>query len=226
MRTVAWLALAAIPPALAGEPLATEDAAVLERGVCEAELWHRWSTNQGHEGWLASACAVSEHLELGAGYARTRDAEVGGHSQFKLEAKGVFVRNERWSGGAIAAVLRDGAHPSRDSALHEAYAAGLVSFSALDDALRIHLNAGVGWRRNDYTTGVAGIAVEYHLRDDWTLLGEVFRDGPGRPRYQLGVRYVLVTDRVELFASGGDRFGEGDGWFAKFGARFQSWTLF
>jgi hypothetical protein len=228
VKSIAWLALAASAPAFAGEPLATEDASVLERGVCQAELWHRWSTNGAHEGWLVPACSVGDALELGVGYARTRDADAGGHSRFLLQAKGVAWRSadDRWSAGAIAAALRDGAHESRGSALHEAYAAGLVSFNALDNALRVHLNTGVAWRRSDYTTGVYGAAVEYDLRDDWTLMAEVFRDEPGRAKFQLGVRYALVTDRVELFASGGDRFGGGDGWFAKFGVRFQSWRLF
>ena len=37
----------------------------------------------------------------------------------------------------------------------------------------------------------------------------------------------LITDRVELFISGGDRFnGNADSWFAKFGVRFQTWKLF
>ena len=55
----------------------------------------------------------------------------------------------------------------------------------------------------------------------------LYRDAPGRPSYQVGVRYLLVTDRVELFASGGSRLGDrGDTWFAKFGARIQTWKLF
>ena len=68
---------------------------------------------------------------------------------------------------------------------------------------------------------------DHDLRDDWTLLGELFRDAPGRPSYQVGIRYLLVTDPVELFASYGSRLGEsGDTWFAKFGARIQTWKLF
>ena len=155
------------------------------------------------------ACAVNDFLELGVGGARYRDPDVGGHSLLRLQAKSVFYRDpsDRWSAGAVAGVQRDGGHESRSSFVHDAAALGLVSFNALDNALRIHANAGVVYRRSEYTTPAWGTAIEYDLRDDWTLLAELYRDAPGRPNYQLGVRYLLVTDRVELFASGGSRLG-------------------
>lgn len=228
-RLVPVFVLLAAEFASAGEPLVTDDASILEKGVCQIESWHRWSTGGGHEGWLLPACSVNEHLELAVGGARYRYPEVGGHSLLLLQAKAVFWRaqDERWSIGAVAAAQRDGGHESRGKAFHQASALGLLSFNALDDALRVHVNGGVAYDRAAYTTGVWGTAVEYDLRDDWTAMGEIYRDEPGRAKFQLGVRYTMVTDRVELFLSGGDRFGGGgDGWFAKFGVRFQTWKLF
>jgi hypothetical protein len=215
--------------ALAAQPLATDDAAILPKGVCHVESWHRWSTGDGHEGWLLPGCGVNDFLELQFGGARYRDADVGGHSLLLLQAKSVFYRDpgDRWSAGAVGYALRDGGHESRNSLVHDAAALGLVSFNALDETLRVHVNAGVIYRRDEFTTGAWGIAVEFDFREDWTVLGEIFREEPGRPKFQLGLRYTLVTDRVELFASGGDRIGgKGDGWFAKFGVRFQTWKLF
>jgi hypothetical protein len=232
-RLAAWFAgvLAALcldAPARAGEPLATDDAAILERGVCQFESWHRWGPNGGHEGWGVPACSVTDWLELGAGFARSRDREAGGHTLVLLQAKSVFAGDAdgRWSAGAVVSALRDGAREARRSGFHQSAALGLVSFNLLDERLRIHANAGVVHDRDDGTTGAWGTALEYDFFHAWTALAEVFRDGPGRPSYQLGVRYTLVTDRVELFASGGERFGGGSDWFAKFGVRFQSWPLF
>ena len=48
----------------AGEPLATDNASILAKGVCHVESWHRWSTQGGHEGWLLPACSVNDYLEL------------------------------------------------------------------------------------------------------------------------------------------------------------------
>ena len=167
--------------------------------------------------------------ELAVGGARYRDPDVGGHSLLLLQAKTVFYRDtgDRWSAGAVAGAMRDGGHESRSNAFHEAAALGLLSFNALDETLRLHVNAGVVYRRAAFTTGAWGTAGEFDFREDWTLLGEIYRDSPGRPNFQLGLRYTLVTDRVELFISGGDRLhGNGDTWFAKFGVRFQTWKLF
>lgn len=224
------LSILANASATAGEPLVTDDASILDKGVCQFEAWHRWTTNGGHEGWGVPACSVHPNLELGIGFARSRDSEAGGHSLFLLQAKTVLLRaaDGSWSAGAVASVLRDGARETRRDGFHEATARGLVTFNLLDERLRIHANAGVVNSYQEYTTTAWGAAAECDFADDWTMLGEVFRDGPGRPGYQLGIRYTLVTDRVELFLSGGDRLGrvEGDNWFAKFGVRFQSWDLF
>ncbi len=228
-RLLPLLMLVSSAAALAGEPLTTDDASILDPGVCQVESWHRWSTRGGHEGWLLPACSVNEHLELGVGAARYRDAEVGGHSLLLLQAKSVFYRDpgDRWSAGAVAAAVRDGGHESRGNAFHQASALGLVSFNALDESLRLHVNAGVVYSRAEFTTGAWGTAAEFDFREGWTVMGEVYRDAPGRPSFQLGIRYLLITDRVELFLSGGDRLhGNGETWFAKFGVRFQTWKLF
>jgi len=229
VRVVALLVALGSADARAGEPLATDDATILDKGVCQVESWHRWSDSGGHVGWLLPACSVTDHLELAIGGARYREADVGGHSLFLMQAKAIAYRDpsDRFSLGGVAALQRDGGHEARSSAFHDGLALGLVTFNALEQTLRVHVNAGVVYRRDAFTTAAWGIATEFDLRDDWTLLGEVFRDEPGRPKFQLGVRYTLVTDRVELFASGGDAIdSRGDGWFAKFGVRFQTWKLF
>ncbi|HVE50303.1 MAG TPA: hypothetical protein VNG69_11880 [Casimicrobiaceae bacterium] len=221
--------LASTVPALAGEPLTTDDASILPRGICQIESWHRWSSGGGHEGWLLPACSVTDYLELSAGGARYRDADVGGHSLYQLQAKTVFASDPdgRWSAGAVFGAIRDGGHEERSRAFHLASALGLVSFAALDNALRVHANAGLAYSRREYRTSAWGTAVEFDFRENWTAMAEIFRDSPGRPSYQIGLRYLLVTDRVELFVSGGDRLGgESKNWFAKFGVRFQSWQLF
>jgi hypothetical protein len=224
-----WLATLAVPaPADAGEPLATDDASILERGVCQFEAWHRWSPNGGHEGWGVPACSVTDWLELGAGFARSRERDAGSHTLVLLQAKSVFAGDAdgRWAAGAVVSGLRDGAREGGQAAFHQSSALGLVSFALPEQRLRVHANAGIVHDRDDGTTGAWGTALEYDFFHAWTALAEVFRDGPGRASYQLGVRYTLVTDRVELFASGGERFGGGSDWFAKFGVRFQSWPLF
>lgn len=218
-----------VDAALAGEPLATDDASVLDQGTCQFEAWHRWSNSGGHVGWLVPACSVTDQVELGVGWARYREPDESGHTLFLLQAKTVLYRSpdDRWSAGAVASAVHDTGRTTRRKGIHEAAALGLLSFNALDETLRLHVNAGVIYNHGEYTTAAWGTAFEYDFREGWTAMGELFRDAPGRPSYQVGLRYLLITDRVELFVSGGDRLhGGSDTWFAKFGVRFQTWKLF
>ena len=227
-RLVPMLALAWVVRAGAGEPLATDDASIVEKGVCQFESWHRWEDNGGHEGWGVPACSVHDALELGIGGASYRNEERGKHAKLLLQAKSVFWRDpgERWSVGAVAIAVRDYGRDEH-SGFHELAALGLLSFNHPNDTTRVHVNAGAVKSRGEFSTFAWGTAIEYDFAESWTLLGEVYRDSPGRPFYQAGIRFTLVQDRVELFASGGDRIGGARGeWFAKFGVRFQSWKLF
>lgn len=228
-RCLLLFALLCALPARAGQPLATDDASILEPGVCQIEAWHRWTDNGGHEGWGIPACSVSEHLELAIGGARYR-GEGEGHGKLLLQAKTVLWRaaDERWSVGAVASWVRDNGRRSEEGdGFHEFAGLGLLSFRHPNDLLRVHANAGWVRSRNEFSTSAWGTAVEYDFAESWTLLGEAYRDSPGRPFYQAGIRFTMVQDRVELFVSGGDRIGgERSEWFVKFGVRMQSWKLF
>jgi hypothetical protein len=51
------------------------------------------------------------------------------------------------------------------------------------------------------------------LRHDLYFIPEIFRSEPGKPFYQVGLRYWLVKDRVQMDATYGDRFGsQGSHW--------------
>ena len=141
--------------AFAGEPLATDDASILPKGICQFEAWHRYSDGGGHEGWAVPACSVNDYLELGVGGARYR-AEDGSHGLLIVQAKSVFLRDadDRWSAGAVVAGIRDNRRLGQRSGFHEAAALGLFSLNFLDETLRVHANAGVLYSYTEFTTGV------------------------------------------------------------------------
>jgi hypothetical protein len=227
-RLLAMLALLVAYDAGATEPLATDTAAILERGVCQFEGWHRWGDDGDHEGWGVPACGLHRYLELGIGGARYRSGGEG-HGKLLLRAKTVFWRapEDRWSVGAVARGIRDTGRGDESGYFHEYAALALVSFSHPNEVLRLHANAGVTGNRGEFTTFAWGTAVEYDFAEGWTLLAEVYRDAPGRPTYQAGIRLTAVQDRVEVFLSGGDHpGGERGEWFAKLGVRLQSWKWF
>ena len=55
------------------------------------------------------------------------------------------------------------------------------------------------------------------------LLGEIFRDAPGRTKFQAGARYVAVPNRLEGYLSYGNRIGrESTAWWTIVGIRVQT----
>jgi len=223
------LALAAASPAWAEAPLFTDPAAIVERGTCSFETWHQWSRGGGHEGWALPACSVHPLLELGAGFARARREDAGSHTLVLLRARSAFAADAdgRWSLGGRLDALRDGTRDGGSEGIDEVAARALATVRIPQAGLRFHLNAGAARLRSEDTFAIWGVAGEVDFAHDWTLAAEFFRDQPGGPSWQAALRYLLVFDRVELFVSGGDARGrERSGWFAIFGARFQSPPLF
>jgi len=79
---------------------------------------------------------------------------------------------------------------------------------------------------NVYGTGtfaLAGAAIQYAVVPSLQLLAEIFRDEPGTGKYQLGLRYIVVPDRLEAYVSYGNRFNGPSGqWSAIVGIRVQT----
>jgi len=102
MRAAAFAAalLVTATPALAGRPLTTEDAAILEDGACQLEAWIDRARDIT-TGWLVPACNFGLGIEWQAGFAR----EWSGGSRLPeayAQAKGLLreaSEQSRWSAG-------------------------------------------------------------------------------------------------------------------------------
>src|SRR5262249_27615744 len=133
----------------------------------------------------------------------------------------IFPRDDgQWSFGVVGSGDRDTGSPHGGTAFQGFNVTGLASWYPRDD-LEIDLNLGVSYLYGSGTFAVAGGAVQYAVIDSLQLLGEVFRDEPGRAKFQLGVRGIVVPDRFEVYASYGNRFTATQ-WFATIGIRLQT----
>jgi hypothetical protein len=223
-RALLALFVAAIAlPAGAGEPLVTEDASILPKGACQLESWYR--RERGRDVlWALPACSPGDQVEFAAGAAAYRD-DTGSHGVFLVQAKPMLYRDPdgRWAAAAVLVAARDTARPSGRTGFQDAAALGVATVNFIDETLRVHVNAGVVHSHDEFTTGAWGLAAEYDLSGSWTLLGEAYRDSPGRPHFQLGVRRTIIADRLEVFASAGDQLhGTSDTRFLKIGMRLQA----
>ena len=205
------LMILAAPCARAAQPLVTDDAAVLAPNSCQLEVWAR-SSHDRREYWALPACNIAGNVELTAGGARTDVDRGAGSSNVQVQAKAVLLQRTDLSAsfGVEAGATRDTGAPHGSSAFQTYYVTALATWHPRHD-LEIDLNLG---GVNLYGTGtliVGGAAIQYAVKDNLQLLAEMFRDEPGRAKYQVGARWIAIPDRLEAFASFGNRLsGSGD----------------
>ena len=217
-----WL-IAAAWSVQAGQPLVTDDAAVVAPKTCQLETWGRFA-HDGRQYWAQPACNFTGNLELSVGGARAAPDVGESSSSIQLQAKTVLSprANGEWSFGLAGGGARDTSAPHGSSAFQIYYARALASWYPRSD-LEIDLNLGAANIYGAGTVVLAGAAMQYAVLANLQLLAETFRDEPGRGKYQGGVRYIVIPNRFETYVSYGNRFDTPSSqWSAIAGIRLQS----
>ena len=211
---LAVLALAA-SETRAARPMVIDDARLLEAKACQLEAWMRRDSNST-EYWALPACNFTGNLELTFGAARTH-ADSNGLTDTVLQGK-TSLRALETNGWGVGLVLGTVRHPRRELENGwpgDTYVNVPVSKSMHDDRWAVHFNAGAAYRRHEKRTlPTWGLGAEIDLTPALQFIPELFHFEPGRPFYQVGVRYELVKDLLQLDATYGDRLvSQGERWF-------------
>ena len=204
---LASVLLALCAPAEAGQPLFTDDAAVVAAKTCQVETFIAFG-HADREYWAQPACNFTGNVELTAAGAITDTGPEGKSGAAVLQAKSTLLPrgDGQLAFGAAAGALRDMGAAHGSSAFQTWYARALASWYPTGDT-EVDLNLGAA---NVYGTGtfaLAGVAVQYMIIPRLQLLAETYRDAPGPAKYQAGVRYAVLPSRLEAYASYGARLG-------------------
>jgi hypothetical protein len=224
MKKKKTAAIAAALPALfavethAARPMITDDARIVDPKACQVESWVKRGRGST-EFWALPACNPTGNAELTFGGALTRENGDDRFTDHLVQAKTIFrpLETNGWGAGLAVGTIR---HPRREVANGwpgDAYFYVPVSISYADDFWVLHLNAGVVHRRDDgRNVPTWGIGNEVRLRDDLFFIPEVFHTEAGRPFYQVGMRYWIVKDRLQMDATFGNRAvsATADRWFS------------
>jgi len=223
------LLIALSSPVWAARPFVTDDARLTNAGSCQLESWMRMYP-ASRELWALPACNPGGNFELtlGGGVARV-DGQVATRD-YVLQAKTLFrplSRNDWGWGMAIGMVDHPEIHPGPNQ-LGNAYAYLPLSRSFNDDQVVLHGN--LGWLRDRAThmdNLTWGMGAEYRLAEHITAIAESFGDNRVRPYWQLGGRFAVVPDRVQVDATLGQQFaGSNTGRWLSFGLRLTPDRLF
>lgn len=212
------LALLAAGPAHGARPMVTDDARIVDAKACQLESWAK-SNRNSTEYWLQPACNFSGNLELALGAARGRDDLGAETTNVLIQGKTLFkaLQPDGWSWGLALGNVRHPPIQSGSNLVGDLYAYVPATFSFRDD--RAFLHANLGWLRDrefHKNRLTWGLGTEARLAESTWLIAEAFGQNQGRPFYQMGLRYWLVPDRVQVDATYGNRAGSGteERWFS------------
>jgi len=193
----------------AGGHHAVDDAAILDPGSCQLELWiDHAAEGRGtllHAGPACRVGPVELGLNLDRFHADGRGTVMAGGLQLKWARELVPALS---AGVVIAAAVRD----------HEPNFIGTSVVLPLtwqaSESLRVHVNAGRDFLQRAANPSRSGAAVEWDANAGWSLVAERFRE-VGLDFWRAGIRYAPRPDfsvdlsRAEGMAGAPDRWALG-----------------
>lgn len=210
---VSGLGLLSGGSAMAARPMITDDARIVDDKSCQVESWARRNQGGSSEFWAQPACNFTGNLEVTLGGGWTREDGRTGNTAQVFQGKTLFksLETNGWGIGLVAGTARN----PREGGARTWYGFVPASFSFADDRFVLHTN--LGWQRDQETRKkhvTWGLGSETQLSERSYLIAETFGAGDGKPSYQMGVRYWVVPNRVQVDTTYGNRFGGGERWIS------------
>jgi hypothetical protein len=216
--TLCLALLGAVPAAHAARPMITDDARIVDAKACQVEAWAR-RNRDSTEYWALPACNPTGNAELTFGGARTQADGESAFTDNLVQAKTIFrpLQPEGWGIGLAVGAVRKLKRESANGWPGDPYFYSPISLSLPGDWWTVHLNLGAQRNRAEgRNVFLWGLGNEIALRDDLFFIPEIFHNESGRPFYQLGLRYWVVKDRLQLDSTYGNRAegGSKENWFS------------
>lgn len=202
----------------AARPMLTDDARVTDAKSCQMETWVRDNKNST-EFWALPACNFTGNLELTIGGAKSHDSNGTKTTDSVYQAKTLLrkLSTNDWGYGLVVGNVRHPAINTQSNGIGDFYAYVPSSISFLDDKFVLHTNLGVLHSKQEKNTNLTwGVGSETRLTDKSYLIAETFGQNKGNPYYQVGIRYWLVPNHVQIDTTYGDRMtnASDERWFS------------
>jgi hypothetical protein len=187
------------PLAQAGRPLATDDAATNQAGVCQIESWVDRS-DPGHSTVFAPACGLTDTVELGLEFVRGSPRQaIALERGVALKWADPDVKLGDWRFGAKLGLSQSKEPGSSDwTGASRPLLLGLASLP-IGESLALHLNLGHERRGTDRQSAtVYGAALAWTPIAQALLFTEWNGDDRSAPLRTVGARWWLVADTLGL----------------------------
>jgi hypothetical protein len=217
--------MGACAAAHAARPMVTDDANIVDPLSCQLESWVKTS-QVSLERWAVPGCNFAWDTEISVG-GNAQNAKVEGDSQFWLiQAKKRWKKLEPNSWGLSTTLGRVSERPGRSQQLSSE---SLVPSSAQDTYLNVpitwalasdrfvHLNLGwIHHERLRVSHPTWGLGGEYGLTPRTFAIGEVFGESGAQSKTQMGLRYWVSPQKLQLDTTYGQpvRGGKEERWIS------------
>ncbi len=194
--------------AVAGRPLQSEDAGVLDQAECEFEAaWGHESGGDASKSRTAAAqvgCGIGAQTQLALGLARSRSGDSRGDG-VALTGKTFLRPLTDTDAGWVLAYALSAARASGQSFRHDASEIkAVISVPLPLDNWLAHGN--LGWTRSEterQNSTIWSAAVERTGLGRFDLMAEFFGDDRSAPWWNTGVRYTAIDKKLFVDASYG-----------------------
>ncbi len=218
----AVLALSLAAPALplrAARPYFTDDARITPGGGCQIESWVHNHTRAGGatEYWALPACNPTGNLEITAGVNRlTSSVADPATGNLLIQGKTLLRTLDTGVGTGFAlgatARMSGGSTASSPQSMASFYGYNVTSIAFADEAFVLLLLAGAKRDREARRTeALWGVGSETRLlrrgERELILAAEVYGSERGSPSWQMGFRFWVVKEKVQIDAVTGSQIG-------------------
>jgi hypothetical protein len=211
LPTLALTALTLTAPALnAARPLITDDARLTTARSCQLETWMR-SYDNHREAWALPACNPTGNFEITAGVGQVISGTMRDSTDLMVQAKTLLrpLKTNNWGIGLAAGVMHHNNVSAGPNGFGNVYAYVPISASLLDDKFILHTNLGWIKSRGDSHALSWGLGSETRITSRLTFIAEAYGDPRYGPYGQLGTRYFIVRDKVQIDATIGQQANHG-----------------
>lgn len=187
----------------AGRPMVVDDATLTNPYSCQIETWSQKNADS-KEYWLLPACNFTGNFELAFGGGRI-NTDTSHDAYATVQGKTLFkpLTSNDWGMG-----LSFGTQINTTQNSHPDWFANVpISVSFMNDQLLIHSN--LGWSKENLSKRnlmTWGIGSEISPWQPVTFTAEIYGNQHDKPFYQLGLKHMLIKDRLQIDATYGDHF--------------------
>jgi hypothetical protein len=195
-----------------GQQFAVNEAGIGDRNACQFEAWHGQS-----ESWISPACHLIPDFEVAVGIGLVDDGGSSRDLKYAVEGRYSFrsLRPNDFAIGLIAGIGVDPRSPLSAGLVPEYFAYVPTTISLFDD--RSHLHGNLGWtyhgspndmrvHAHDHAGHHAftwGLRTDFWVLTRMALVAQVFGEDRSYPEVELGARFSIVPDRIDIDLSWG-----------------------